>query len=52
MYIEWPKVVVDLVIISEDFLREYFILLGKSMYGNVDAALLYLRLLADYLVNE
>ena len=38
--------------ISKEFLREYCILLGKLMYGNVDAALLWLRLLAEYLVNE
>ena len=42
----------NLVIISEKFLREYFILLGKLMYGNVDAELLWIRLLAKYLVNE
>ena len=42
----------DLVTITKVFLGEYFILLGKLMYGNVDAALLWLRLLAKYLVNE
>ena len=52
MYIEWPEGIVDLGFISEDFLREYCILLGKSMYDNADASLLWLRLLGDYLVNE
>ena len=52
MYIEWHEGIVDLVIIRVEFPREYCILQGKSMYGNVDAALLWLRLLAKYLVNE
>ena len=52
MYFEWPEGIVVLGIISEEFLREYFILLGKLMYGNVDAPLLWLRLLAKYLVNK
>ena len=51
MYIKWPEGIVDLGIISEDFLRQYCILLGNSMYGNFDAALLWLRLLDKYLVN-
>ena len=42
----------DLGIISKEFLIEYCILLGKLIYGNIDAALLWLRLLAKYLVNE
>ena len=52
MYIEWSEGIAGLGIISEDFLREYCILLGKLMYVNVDAALLWLRVLAEYLVNE
>ena len=52
IYIRWPEGIVDLGIISEEFLREYCILLGKSMYGNVDAELLCIRLLAKYLVNK
>ena len=52
MYIEWPEVIVDLRIITKEFLEEYFILLGKSMYGNVDTELLWIRLLDKYLVNE
>ena len=52
MYIEWPEGIVDLGITSEEFLREYCILLGKLMYGNVHAALLWLRLLEKYLVNK
>ena len=52
MYIEWPEGILDLGIITTDFLKEYFILLGKLMYGNIDAGILWLRLLAKYLVNE
>ena len=52
MYIEWTEGIVDLGIISEEFLREYFILIRKLMYRNVDAALLWLRLLAKYLVKK
>ena len=52
MCIEWPEGIVDLGIITKEFLEEYCILIGKLMYGNVDAALLWLRLLVKYLVNE
>ena len=51
MYIECPEGIVYLGIISEEFLREYCILLRKLMYGNVDAGILWLRLLANDLVN-
>ena len=40
MYIKWPEGIVDLGIISKEFLRKYCILLGKLMYRNFDAALL------------
>ena len=52
MYIEWPEGNVDLGIITKELLEEYCILLGESMYGNVDADILWLRLLDKYLVNE
>ena len=52
MYIEWLEGIVDLGIISKEFLREYCILIGKSMHGNVDAELLWIILLSNYLVNE
>ena len=52
MYIEWPEGIVDLGITSEEFLKEYCILQGKLMCGNVYAALLWLRLIEKYLVNE
>ena len=52
MYIKLPEVIVDLGIISEEFLKEYCILLGESMYVNVESALLWIRLLEKYLVNE
>ena len=51
IYIGWPEIIVDLGIISEEFPREYFILLGDSMYINADTVLLCLRLLDNYLVN-
>ena len=52
MYIEWTESIVDLGIISKEFLKEYCILLGNLMYGNVDAEILWLRLLAKYLVKK
>ena len=52
MYIEWPQGILYLGIITKEFLAECCILLVKSMYGNFDAALLWLILLARYLVNE
>ena len=52
MYIEWPEGIVDLGIISEEFLREYLILLGNLMYGNFDAEILWIRLLSEYLANK
>lgn len=48
MFIKWPEVVVDHGIIAKKFLKEYWILPGKSMYENVDAALLFFRPLAKY----
>ena len=42
----------DLGIIIKEFLEEYCIFIGKLIYGNVDAALLWLRLLAKYLVKK
>ena len=52
MYIKWPEGIMNLEIISKEFLLEHCILLGKSMYGNVDTALLWIRLLSKYLVNK
>ena len=52
IYIEYPEDIADLGIITKEFLEEYCILLGKSMYGNFDAALFWLILLAEYLVNK
>ena len=40
MFIEWPGGMVELGIITKKSLEEYCILVEKSMYGNVDAALL------------
>ena len=52
MFIEWPECTVDLRITTKEFLEEYYIFLGNSMYGNFDTALLWLRMLAKFLVNE
>ena len=52
MFIEWPKGIVDLGIITKEFLKEHFILLGNLMYGNVNIYLLWLRLLDKYSFNE
>ena len=52
MFIECPGDIVDLGITAKEFLEQYCILLGNSMYGNVDADILWLRLLAKYLIKE
>ena len=52
MLVERNEGIVYLVIIGKDFMEKYFILLGNSMYGNVDSDLLSLILLAIYLINE
>ena len=52
MFIECPKVVLYIGIITKEFLEECCILLEKSMYVNVYVALLWLILLAKYLINE
>ena len=52
MFIKWHKGIVDLGITTKEFLEEYCILLENLMHGNIDAALLWLRLLAKYLVKK
>ena len=52
MFIKWPEGIVVLGTITEEFLEEYFILLVNSMYRNVGASLLWLRLLSKYLIQE
>ena len=52
MYLEYPEGIVNLGITTKEFLEDYFILLVKLMCGNIYVALLYLRLLAKYLVNK
>ena len=52
MIIEQTEGIVNLGITTKEFPDEYCILLGKSMYVNVDAALLWLRLLYKYLTKE
>ena len=45
MFIKWPESIVDLGIITKKFMGKYCILLRKLMYGNLDADLLWLKLL-------
>ena len=52
IFIKQTEDIVDLGITTKEFLDEYYTKLGKLMYGNVDAALLWLILLAKYLMNE
>ena len=51
MFIEWPEGILYLGILTKEFLVECCNLIEKSMFGNVDTALLWLRLLAKYLVH-
>ena len=51
MYIEWTESILDLGIITKEFLEEYFILPRKLMSWNFYAALLWLILLVEYSVN-
>ena len=41
----------DFGIITKEFLEKYSIILVNSMYGNLDTALLWLRLLAKYVIK-
>ena len=52
MFIKWPGGIVYLGVITKEFLEEYCIIIGKLIYGNVDVALLWLRLIAKYLIKE
>ena len=51
MFIEYPEGIVDLGIITKEFLEEYFILLENPMYVNLDADLLWFRMIAKYLIT-
>ena len=52
MFIKWPEVSVALGIITKECMEESCILIGNPMYGHVDAVLLWMILLAKYLVNK
>ena len=52
MLIKWSECIVELLLITKEFLEEYCILIEKLIYGNVDTSLLWLRLLPKYLVTE
>ena len=51
MFIRYPEGIQGMGIIAEEFLKEYLILLVNSMYSNLYAALLWLRLLAKCLIK-
>ena len=36
MFIKWTEGIVDLVIITKEFMEEYCIFIERFMYGNVD----------------
>ena len=52
IFIECHEGIVDRGITTKEFLEEYCILLGNLMYGNMNADLLWLRILAKYIINE
>ena len=52
MFIETPEGIMDLWIITKEFMEGYSLLLENSRYGNVDADILWLRLMDNYLINK
>ena len=51
--IKWTKGILKHGIVTKEFLEEYCILLENSLYGNLEAAILWLRLLNSIeLMNE
>ena len=51
-YLLFKRKVDDPGIVMKEFLEEYFILIGNSMYGNLEESLLWLILLDKYLIKE
>ena len=51
VFIEWPPGSVELGLCTESEYETYCIMLGRSMYGNVDAALRWSKTLESHLVN-
>jgi hypothetical protein len=52
MYIEIPEAMVKLGFVTEQERKDFAIELGKSMYGNVDAALLFFRTFKSIVVGK
>jgi hypothetical protein len=52
MFVEWPKGIVELGVITEEDRIEFCIQLGKSQYGNVDAALRWTKTFAKDLIER
>ena len=52
MCINWPTGIVDLGFIAEEQKITTYVHLRRSIYGNVDAALRWLREFTEYLVKE
>jgi hypothetical protein len=52
MYLKWPDGMVELGFLSKDDFETTCIDLQKSMYGNVDAALLWQETVQKFFVNE
>ena len=52
MYVQWPEGIVELGFLTEEQRDSTCVQLRKSMYGNVDAALRWLREFTNFLVSE
>ena len=52
MYVQWPKGIVELGFLTEAQKDSTCVQLRRSMYGNVDAALRWLREFTNFLVSE
>jgi hypothetical protein len=52
LFVEWPKGIVELGVITEDDRIKFCIQLGKSQYGNVDAALRWTKTFAKDLIEK
>ena len=52
VYAEFPEGMVELGYMTQEEVDKYVAKLGSSMYGNVDAALLWFNTLIDFLTSE
>ena len=51
-YVEWPEGIVDLGFMTQDEADSTCAMLNMAMYGQVDAALLWLRTFGSYLEED